>query len=66
MKFSKGDKVIIKHQRDIGVCTVTNPYKPTDLVRVGSGEPVGFYVVIDTHKGGKNLGYHQENLELVQ
>ena len=62
-QFRNGDKVIVKHQREMGVCTVVDPHEPTDMLRVG-GEPVGFYVRIDTPKA-KNQGYHQENLEKV-
>lgn len=64
MKFSKGNRVIIKHQKDLGVCTVSNPYDPTNMVRVGTGEPIEYYVRLDTPDGKKDLGYHEENLEL--
>lgn len=64
--FEKGDKVIVKHQREMGVCIVVNPFDPTDMVRVGrNGKPVGHYVRIDTPKG-KSQGYHEENLEKAE
>lgn len=62
LRFAKGDKVIVKHQRELGECTVVDPHDPTDMVRVGTGKPVGYYVRIDTPKG-KNQGYHAENIE---
>jgi len=62
-KFKEGDKVVVKHQREMGECIVTNPCEQTDMTRIG-GEPVGFYVRIDTPKA-KNQGYHEENLEKV-
>lgn len=64
MTFQIGDEVIVKHQREMGVCKVVNPCDPTDMVRVGTGKPVGHYVRIDTPKA-KNQGYHEENLELA-
>jgi hypothetical protein len=62
--FAEGDKVIVKHQKEMGECVVVNPHEETDMVRVGTGEPVGFYVRIDTAKA-KNQGYHEQNLEKV-
>lgn len=61
--FKKNDKVIVKHQKEQGVFYVENPKEPTDTIRVGSGEPVGFYVRISNDKQ-KNLGYHLDSLEL--
>lgn len=60
--FKKGDPVTVKHQREMGPCTVVNPMDPTDMTRIG-GEPVGYYVRIDTPKA-KNQGYHADNLEI--
>jgi hypothetical protein len=48
--FKKNDQVIIKHQREQGVFSVENLKDPTDTIRVGSGEPVGFYVRISNNK----------------
>lgn len=62
MAFRKGQKVIVKHQREMGVCVVVKGKDPTDMVRVGTGEPVGHYVRIDTPKG-KYQGYHECNIE---
>lgn len=62
--FNEGDKVVVKHQREMGECIVVNPYDETDMTRVGTGDPVGFYVRIDTPKT-KNQGYHENNLEKV-
>lgn len=61
--FKKNDQVIIKHQKEQGVFSVENPKDPTDTIRVGSGEPVGFYVRISNDKQ-KNLGYHFDSLEI--
>lgn len=58
MAFAKGDKVFVKHQRELGEFTVTNPKDVTDIKRIG-GEPVGHYVRI----GENNLGYHESSLE---
>lgn len=63
--FEIDDKVIVKHQREVGVCTVVNPHDPTDMTFVGTGEPVGYYVRIDTPKA-KDQGYHPYNLERVK
>lgn len=62
-KFKEGDKVIIKHQKEVGVCTVTNGHDETSMIHIG-GEPVGFYVRVDSSKG-KNLGYHECNVEFA-
>lgn len=62
--FNINDKVVIKHQRDLGECVVVNPYKPTDMLAVVTGKPIEYYVVIDTPKA-KNQGYHAKNLEKV-
>jgi hypothetical protein len=62
--FKKNDQVIIKHQKEQGVFSVENPKDPTDTIRVGSGEPVEFYVRISNDKQ-KNLGYHSGNLEKI-
>lgn len=62
--FKINDKVIIKHQKDLGVMTVSIPKDPTDIKRVGSGEPVGYYVRIENERL-KNLGYHENNLEKI-
>lgn len=62
--FEEGDKVIIKHQPELGECIVVNPRDESDMVLVGSGKPVGYYVRIDTTKD-KNQGYHPWNLEIV-
>jgi len=58
--FEKGDTVVVKHQREMGECIVVDPHEPTDMMRVGPapnkpGEPVGFYVRIDSAIG-KNQG----------
>ena len=58
MKFNKGDSVIVKHQKELGVLTVNDPCDKTDTKRIG-GEPVGYYVRV----GENNLGYHESSLE---
>lgn len=58
MSFEVGDKVVVKHQRELGEFTVTNPKDVTDIKRIG-GEPVGHYVRI----GDNGLGYHEDSLE---
>lgn len=60
MAFCEGEKVIIKHQRELGEFTVTNPKEETDIKRVG-GDPVGHYVRL----GEQGLGYHESSLEKV-
>lgn len=60
MAFKEGDSVVVKHQRELGEFTVTNPRDETDTKRIG-GEPVGHYVRI----GKDNLGYHESSLEKV-
>lgn len=62
--FKKGDEVVVKHQREQGVFIVENPQDPTDMIRVGNKEPVGFYVRISNQKQS-NLGYHFNSLEKV-
>ena len=64
MKFSIGDKVIIKHQPEIGECIVTNAYDRIDMIMVG-GKPVEYYTRIENDKI-KDAGYHYWNLELVE
>jgi len=59
--MKQGDKVMIKHQKELGVFTVSNPCDPTEIKRVG-GDPVGYYVRI----GEDNLGYHESNLEVCE
>jgi len=59
-----GERVIIKHQRDMGVCFVVNSHDPTDMTRIG-GQPVGYYVRIDCDTK-RNLGYHESSLEVVE
>jgi len=56
-----GDRVIVKHQQEMGECIVVNPNEQT-LMKTISGELVGFYVRIDTPKL-KNQGYYFENIE---
>jgi len=62
--LSKGDKVIVKHQKELGECVVVDPHDVTDMTEVGSGKPIGYYVRIDTPKGN-NLGYHAWNIEKI-
>lgn len=57
MKFKNGDRVLVKHQKEMGVLEVVEACDPTDLKRIG-GEPVSFYVRV-----GDNLGYHESSLE---
>lgn len=67
MPFAKGDRVLVRHQLDLGVCVVTDPHEPTDMKRpTKDGEvPVGHYVRIDSPKTKKKgLGYHEESLEI--
>lgn len=64
MAISNGDKVIIKHQPELGECIVVNPHDKTDMLLVGSGKPVGYYVRVDT-PNDKNQGYHYWNIEKV-
>lgn len=63
-RFRIGDTVEVKHDKALGHCKVVNNFDPTDIKRVG-GEPVSFYVRIET-KDGEVLGYHEENLELIE
>jgi hypothetical protein len=64
MKFAKGDRVLVRHQLDLGVCVVSNPCDPTDAKMItAKGEvPVGHYVRIDSEKK-TGMGYHEDNLE---
>ena len=61
-KFNKGDKVVVKHQPELGVMKVDNPHLPTNVKRVVTKEPVGHYVVVSNDLK-TNQGYHEENLE---
>ena len=71
--FNEGDKVIVKHQREMGECVVVDPHEETDMkIPVGQladgtieHKEVGFYVRVDTPKA-KNQGYHADNLEKVE
>ena len=71
--IEKGDKVFIKHQRELGKCTVVNPHEPTDIelpvAQLADGtvvhKAVEYYVRVDTPKA-KNQGYHACNLELTK
>lgn len=58
MSFVEGEKVVVKHQRELGEFVVTNPRDETVIKRIG-GESVGHYVRI----GKDNLGYHEASLE---
>lgn len=60
MAFEEGDKVVVKHQRELGEFTVVNPKDETNIKRIG-GKPVGHYVRI----GDSALGYHEDSLEKV-
>lgn len=60
MTFTEGEKVVVKHQREMGELVVTNAKDETAIKRIG-GEPVGFYVRV----GKDNLGYHESSLEKV-
>lgn len=60
-KFNTGDKVIVKHQKELGTLIVNEPCVPTNLKRIG-GEPIGYYVRV----GDDNLGYHESSLELSE
>lgn len=59
-----GDKVRVRHQPDLGVCEVTNPHDPTDMMWWHDGElvPVVYYVRVTDAHGRKNLGYHAANI----
>lgn len=63
--FNKGDKVLVRHQPDLGVCVVADPHEPTDMMMITATGmvPVGHYVRIDAGKK-KNLGYHEASLRL--
>ena len=68
--FWTGDKVFVKHQRELGPCTVVDN-ETTDMhILIGEengkklSKPVGHYVVIDTPKAKKQR-YHHWNLELT-
>lgn len=58
--MKQGDKVVVKHQPELGELEVKVAKEPTDIKRVG-GEPVGYYVRV----GEKYLGYHEDSLEVV-
>lgn len=66
MKFKAGDQVIIKHQRNLGVCEVLDPCEPTNATFFRGKDlvPVGFYVRIKNGKK-KGLGYHEDSLEIA-
>lgn len=78
-KFREGDVVhtvsdIHGVQRNGGPLRswrVTNPCDPTEMKRVGTGEPVHFYVRLDEfplnskRQPLRNQGYHQQNLVLT-
>lgn len=68
--FKKGDSVIVKHDRKLGICVVTKAKEKTDMTVVSLDDngnvvhaPVEYYVRIDTPDGKAGLGYHEENLE---
>jgi len=67
----QGSKVIIKHQRELGECTVIDNEITDMLTIVGQDqngdiihEPVKYYVVVDTPKA-KSQKYHLKSLELL-
>lgn len=64
-KFEVGQRVLVRHQLDLGVCTVSNRCAVTDTEFMDGGllTRVGFYVRIDGGKGKKNMGYHEGSLE---
>lgn len=64
-KFEVGQRVLVRHQLDLGVCTVINRCDATDMEFLdGDAQTrVGFYVRIDGGKGKKNMGYHEDSLE---
>ena len=69
-KFTKGDLVYrtqdlisAKEGEELPGYIVHDPCVPTDMKRVGTGEPVNFYVEIHSVDPLENGGlYHQENL----
>ena len=60
--FNIDDKVIIKHQRELGICTVVNPRDPTNAHPPGR-DPVGYYVRVYVDTKRPNEGYWAGNLE---
>lgn len=60
--FSNGNRVLIKHQPDLGEAKVVDSCVPTDAIRI-DGDPVRFYVEIKLDRGGKVLRYHESSLE---
>jgi hypothetical protein len=70
--FKKGDKVVVKHDKGLGICTVSNPKEKTDMTILTLDDggntvhvPVNFYVRIDAPNGKTGLGYHASSLEKV-
>lgn len=59
--FKVGDKVTVKHQKELGVMEVKVSREETSLKRIG-GEPVGFYIRV----GEQHLGYHASSLEFTE
>lgn len=67
VKFRKGQKVIVKHQRDLGIMTVENGFEPLpEPIFIHSlNREVDGYVIIGNGKHS-GLGYHNASLELVE
>lgn len=78
-KFQVGDKVSIIPHRGVNedgsvkhvVGVVTDPCRPTDMVRL-DGSKVGFYVMVRcpsakdiSNPQAEDLGYHAQSLERV-
>ena len=62
--FKEGQQVLVKHQPDLGICVVTNPYEPSEVRFHKGGKVVwiGYYVRIKS--GARTgLGYHPDSLE---
>ena len=71
MTFKHDDKVVIKHQREMGVCTVVGVEATDMTILVGEDnkgnkihKAVGYYVLLDT-PNTKSAGYHLDNVELA-
>lgn len=63
-RFKVDDKVVVKHQLDLGVCVVVDPQEATTAQHFKGSELVDvvFYVRIDSPKS-QGLGYHESSLD---
>lgn len=64
--FEIGQRVLVRHQFDLGVCTVRERCRITDQEFLDGDVPtrVGYYVVIRSRKVTGELLYHESSLTL--